>query len=134
MRQRNLHSATISTTMYEKNDPWRRRSTKNLRANGKKWYSVIKLTTPFVQSYMVMTVSLESTAVASANGARIKSIDERRSALKNITMTEHKTVFPVKKNFRNPVKTWNTLCVVSQKTITRKRERDLEEPELILRV
>ena len=91
--------------MYEKNDPWRRRSTKNLRANGKKWYSVIKLTTPFVQSYMVMTVSLESTAVASANGARIKSIDERRSALRNITMTEHKTVFPVKKNFRNLVKT-----------------------------
>jgi hypothetical protein len=90
--------------MYEKIDPWRRISTTNLRANGMKWYSVIKLTTPSVQSYMVTTVSLESRAVTSANGARFKSrfksVNEMRFALKDITMTEHKMVFAVKKNFR----------------------------------
>ena len=34
MRQRNSHSHTISTTMYEKTDPWRRISTISLKANG----------------------------------------------------------------------------------------------------
>jgi hypothetical protein len=64
---------------------------------------VIKLTTPFVQSYMVMTVNLESRAVASASGAKLKPLPlviEMRFALKIITMIEKKMVFPVKKNFR----------------------------------
>jgi hypothetical protein len=38
---------------------------------GKKWYSVIKSTTPFVQSYMIATVK-ESRAVASASAENLK--------------------------------------------------------------
>jgi len=66
---------------------------------------------------MVTTVSLESRAVTSANGARFKSrfksVNEMRFALKDITMTEHKMVF--------------------EKTTIRKIERYFEELELILR-
>jgi hypothetical protein len=66
---------------------------------------VIKLTTSSFQSYMVMTVSLESRAVLSATGpstvGMFKSpVNEMKFALKDITMTEHKMVFAVKKNFR----------------------------------
>jgi len=61
---------------------------------------VIKLTTPFVHSYMIMRVSLVSRAVPSASGASVKSVNETRFALKDITMAENKTVFAVKKNFR----------------------------------
>jgi len=108
MRQRNLHSHTISTTMYEKIDPWRRIPTISLRAKGKKWYSVIKLTTPFIQSHMVRTVSLESRAVASVSGGNLKSASGNvamRFALKDITMTEDTMVFAVKKKLQNPAKT-----------------------------
>ena len=67
---------------------------------------MIKLTTPFIQSYIVTTVNLESRAVTSAsgaNGARVKFkplVNEMRFALKDITMSEIKMVFAMKKNFR----------------------------------
>jgi hypothetical protein len=57
--------------MYEKTDPWRRRSTTSLKGNGEKRYSVMKLTTPFVQSYMIATVSIVSREVASASAENL---------------------------------------------------------------
>lgn len=71
MRPRNSHSHAISTTMYEKTDPWRRISTTSLKANGGKRYSVMKLTTPFVQSYMIGTVNIVSREVASASAENL---------------------------------------------------------------
>jgi hypothetical protein len=48
---------------------------------------------------MVMTVSLESTAVVSASGASVKDV-VTRPELKNVTTIENKMVFAMKKNFR----------------------------------
>lgn len=61
-------------------------------------------------------------------------VNEMRSALKDITMTENKMVVAVKKKkLQNRVKTWNAECAVSQNVTKRAVERYFEL-ELILRV
>jgi len=57
--------------MYENIDPWRTISIISLRVNGEKWDSVMKLTTPFVQPYILATVSIESREVASASAENL---------------------------------------------------------------
>jgi hypothetical protein len=60
-------------------------------------------------------------------------VNEMRSALKDITMTENNMVVAVKKS-QNPGKTWNAECAVSQNVTTRAVERYFKELELILSV
>jgi len=70
-RQRYLHNQAISTTMYDKKDPWRSISTTNLRAKGEKWYSVIQPTTAFIRSHIGVTVKRVSRLVASESAENL---------------------------------------------------------------
>ena len=120
-RQRNLHSHEISRTIYEKNDPWRSMSIRNLSAKGGDGISVIQPTTAFARSYIGMTVRSVITPVASASTENLSGpYTAMMYVLKAITVSENATVVTVEKVLeRSPAK--KTTCSAEQSMWSHRR-------------